>query len=237
MKTLILAIAGSALLSSSALATTVLYRSDENIGTDDMAGALSTLGYTVTTTVGGIGGFSLSDYDIVIYSNQSGAMQAGDLAALDAHVSSGGKLIFNNWRYFLDEAPSLGGAFTGGANQAEVSVGALFGSGVANPITLSSPGWTTFTTSLVATTASVEATFGDGTAAILLGNSGMTIWNGFTYDTGVGQQLFINELNYLASAVGGGGAVPEPASWAMMIAGFGLVGAGLRRRPARAVTA
>ncbi|MBO9669954.1 MAG: PEP-CTERM sorting domain-containing protein [Sphingobium sp.] len=26
------------------------------------------------------------------------------------------------------------------------------------------------------------------------------------------------------------GAVPEPASWALMIAGFGVVGAGLRRR-------
>jgi hypothetical protein len=29
-----------------------------------------------------------------------------------------------------------------------------------------------------------------------------------------------------------GGGVPEPASWALMIAGFGLAGAGLRRRPA-----
>ena len=27
-------------------------------------------------------------------------------------------------------------------------------------------------------------------------------------------------------------AVPEPASWAMMIAGFGLVGAAMRRREA-----
>ena len=27
-----------------------------------------------------------------------------------------------------------------------------------------------------------------------------------------------------------GGAVPEPATWAMMIAGFGMVGAGMRRR-------
>lgn len=34
---------------------------------------------------------------------------------------------------------------------------------------------------------------------------------------------------------GGGAAVPEPATWALMIAGFGMAGAGLRRR--RAVTA
>jgi PEP-CTERM motif len=35
--------------------------------------------------------------------------------------------------------------------------------------------------------------------------------------------------------IGAAGAVPEPASWAMLIAGFGLVGATARRR--RAVTA
>ncbi len=33
------------------------------------------------------------------------------------------------------------------------------------------------------------------------------------------------------------GAVPEPASWAMMIAGFGLVGASMRRRAVNAVAA
>ncbi len=32
------------------------------------------------------------------------------------------------------------------------------------------------------------------------------------------------------SAVSGGGAVPEPATWALMIAGFGLAGTILRRR-------
>jgi len=32
------------------------------------------------------------------------------------------------------------------------------------------------------------------------------------------------------------GAVPEPASWAMLIAGFGLVGAVLRRRRAGDMT-
>jgi len=40
-------------------------------------------------------------------------------------------------------------------------------------------------------------------------------------------------LNNLGVWPGGGeapGAVPEPASWALMIAGFGLVGIAMRRR-------
>jgi len=39
-----------------------------------------------------------------------------------------------------------------------------------------------------------------------------------------------NAANWSISSVGG--AVPEPSSWAMLIAGFGLVGAVARRRPA-----
>lgn len=38
-------------------------------------------------------------------------------------------------------------------------------------------------------------------------------------------------------AVGSGSVVPEPAAWAMLIAGFGLTGAAMRRRGARAVAA
>ncbi|OYU15929.1 MAG: hypothetical protein CFE37_03605 [Alphaproteobacteria bacterium PA4] len=34
----------------------------------------------------------------------------------------------------------------------------------------------------------------------------------------------------LGGGGGGGGGVPEPASWAMLIAGFGLTGAAMRRR-------
>lgn len=40
------------------------------------------------------------------------------------------------------------------------------------------------------------------------------------------------DVNTIPSDPGGG--VPEPASWALMIAGFGLVGAAMRRRRARA---
>ncbi len=40
----------------------------------------------------------------------------------------------------------------------------------------------------------------------------------------------VNRVFTSGDALGGVGAVPEPASWAMMIAGFGLVGAAARRR-------
>lgn len=41
-----------------------------------------------------------------------------------------------------------------------------------------------------------------------------------------GQWVFVSEVTFDGQA----GAVPEPASWALMIAGFALVGATLRRR-------
>ena len=48
-----------------------------------------------------------------------------------------------------------------------------------------------------------------------------------------------NYMLLAATADGGavGGAVPEPASWAMLIAGFGLTGAAMRRRRSTAVAA
>ncbi len=46
-------------------------------------------------------------------------------------------------------------------------------------------------------------------------------WNGLAFDTGTVVTLDIN-----------GSAVPEPASWALMIGGFGLIGASMRRRAA-----
>lgn len=45
------------------------------------------------------------------------------------------------------------------------------------------------------------------------------------------------EIRGQLPAAGGVGAVPEPASWALMITGFVLVGATMRRRAARSITA
>lgn len=46
---------------------------------------------------------------------------------------------------------------------------------------------------------------------------------------GTNNQIAFDDIT-LGSATAGGGAVPEPATWAMMMLGFGTVGATLRRR-------
>ncbi len=56
---------------------------------------------------------------------------------------------------------------------------------------------------------------------------------------GSGFARFGTFVGIIGINVGGGGAVPEPATWAMMITGFGFVGGAMRRRrtTAKAVTA
>ncbi|GGE00190.1 hypothetical protein GCM10011529_02970 [Polymorphobacter glacialis] len=56
---------------------------------------------------------------------------------------------------------------------------------------------------------------GSGITSLVLSNNNSTGW-----------QFGVTSLSFTA------GAVPEPQSWAMLIAGFGLVGAAMRRRSA-----
>jgi PEP-CTERM motif len=47
----------------------------------------------------------------------------------------------------------------------------------------------------------------------------------------------IDDVTFDVRAIGNQGAVPEPATWAMMLFGFGLVGSTMRRRTATRVAA
>jgi PEP-CTERM motif len=81
--------------------------------------------------------------------------------------------------------------------------------------------------------------------AIVVGGLADTFY-GFQRDGGINDIRGISIWNDDSGGIGfdnlkfdvrstGGGAVPEPAAWAMMLAGFGLIGAAMRRR--RTVTA
>jgi hypothetical protein len=49
---------------------------------------------------------------------------------------------------------------------------------------------------------------------------------------GLGEACANCDFNFRVVGAAPSGAVPEPGAWALMIAGFGLAGAALRRRPA-----
>jgi hypothetical protein len=229
-KLLLSAVAVAAIVAPSiANAATVLYRNDFNVGTDYMAQAISALGLTTTTTSGSVSSFTLSNYDVVVYANQNSGVPGGDEALLSAYISSGGRVIFANW---LSTAPTLESASTGALNLTSLTVGPLFSAGIVNPLSVVNPGWGTFSRGLSATGAGVVAGSFGTDAAIIVGNSGRTIHNGFLTDTVASSKLYENQLNFVLGNTG----VPEPAAWAMMLAGFGLVGSAMRRREKVAVT-
>lgn len=223
-----MALAVSSLAGAADAAVSVLYRVDFSLAADRMAEALANPAYAVTTTAGDLSGFDLSTYDLVVYANQNSSVPSGDVGLLDGYVGLGGKLIYTTW---TDQQPALGGDNGGTNNQTSLNVGPLFGGG---SFAITNPGWGTFTRGLVATSGTVAGTYGDGSTAILVGNGGRTIWNGFLNDTLSDSQLYGNQLSYLS---GLSSAVPEPATWAMMITGFGLAGSALRRRRSLALAA
>ena len=65
-----------------------------------------------------------------------------------------------------------------------------------------------------------------------------TTMTGFSFSTG-GGSLYVNwqgVQTFTGATVALGGAVPEPASWALMLGGVGLVGGALRSRRRQAVS-
>jgi hypothetical protein len=218
---------GAALLSASAAsATSILYTDDYILGTDYMGQALGLPGSdSVTYSTAGVGGYSLSSYNLVIAFYQDNPPPSGDVAALSSYIAGGGKVIFDDYSMaYGDPSPSGMGSYDGNNDiNRGITVGSLLSAGISGELSINNPGWDIYDYGLdAASGGSVLATFDNGEAAIVLGNDGNTILNGFLSDVadGPGSQLYTNEINDLLSP----SAVPEPASLPLLLAGLSLIG-------------
>jgi hypothetical protein len=158
-----------------------------------------------------------------------GNQQGRSITFAPVDLSSGGKASFSfiigdyyttNQNYFegqdggyrggYDEDVSFQYSTNGGVDWTALDV---FSSSYANTGTQSVAGWTNFSYTFAA-----NAAFASTTLRFLQPNN----------DTDCCDHWAIDNL----SVVNNAGAVPEPATWALMILGFGAVGGAMRRRQA-----
>lgn len=223
----------AALSAGSAQAASILYWADFAIGPDAMAAALAASSHTVTTATGegdfvtkvGAGG-----WDLVIFMNQNSGNPSAH-AAISGWVDGGGKGILADWTSNATTGAAFDTSYNGTFNETSFTISnPALAVGMVDPTVLVNPGWGIFSVGMVADVDGDDAADFAGGDAIVIGNGGRTIANGFLNDTftsfAQGVQLYTNEINLLLDAV----VVPEPSSYGLMA--VALIAAGVARRRA-----
>lgn len=170
-------------------------------------------------------------------------LRTNGTAQLSDYVSNGGRLVTEWTGADWAMANLLGGAVSGGGFVGSDTVvsfttdGAAFGLGDGVGSSYSAgPASQFFRDFSDIGTGSVFATRPGDVAAIVGGaaGSGFVVANGIDWADSFGSAGADNQQVLLNSLFGSsmGGAVPEPATWAMMLLGFFGLGAAMRRKPA-----
>ncbi len=154
--------------------------------------------------------------DIVLATLDLAASETGNAA-----IAAGGQLIQpgidGNFSFTVDGAQTVGGqAFANGANllSGVFTTAALTGQAGGGSVTFSDSGTVSFTSSFLSLSPTEDYSFGLTSASPKIGATAGMALNTFG-----------------ATAAGDFDAsVPEPATWALMIGGLGMVGYSLRRR-------
>jgi hypothetical protein len=184
------------------------------------ASATTTLGFDdVLGTLGSYGGYTFSNFGVLNGTTNNGSGYQNGVVSAD-------NVAFN--RFSNPASITSGTAFnldtvylTGAWNEglSVQVVGTLLGNAVFTQTFLTTTaGPTLFTFNNASIDSAVFSSFG-GTQNPAFGGSGTHF-----------------AMDNLSFGIHSGGGVPEPATWALMMVGFGLVGASMRRRQSVRVT-
>ena len=179
----------------------------------------------------GASAITINDLDVshLGTSNSSYHIWSGDLGAGVSLAAGAGAIFTSTFDYNFDTIEASGAAFQAGfdPDTNNCSVGAI----AASALCTSTVGIVTFTLDGVA------SAFNDTGHVLDTGGYDTALYNHLHTGGGGVPEFNQNEsLNWRPIGTtgindpGGGGGVPEPASWALMLLGFGGLGAVLRRR-------
>ena len=185
--------------------------------------------YTVNTATGattlvGVSGIEAEDFTVSLSGNTGYASASGGLYSIDlltgAATLIGGGLIFDGLTTARTAGTMAGNPYLAGSIFA-VDTGNLYSVDVLTGVG-----------TLLGSTNGADETLDFGASGILYGHGD----DGFLYTidqtTLAGTQLAATTPNLVfgMAVLPALGAVPEPATWAMLVLGFGALGAGLRSK-------
>ena len=165
--------------------TTVLYFRDEG-HCDPFAQALANLEITPTVAASYddfVDKLQAGGWDLVILLCQNDANTVW-VNPMVAWVDAGGRAILTDWTRNETVAAAFGATYSGVTNGDSIAQtpGHPIWEGVADPLALTDPGWNVFSMGLTATGGAPVGRFANGDAALIVGNGGRTVLNGFLSD-------------------------------------------------------